>query len=977
MFAGLIILALLSCPLSARLGFESSASEKEVLPAEVPTQGEYAIEWAEKLGLGRGLSEQEAIGALTEVGIEPKDGWQPTFKVTPEFLTEVFDLILDAVQKGHVQFQPESAVTQGAFAVELLHKLRLSEKPVQEISTEEAITGLSSAGIAPAAGWEPDAKADVDFLTDITTAAVEAARKETLFVSPEEAYDIVTSLVSKLRVLREITPPMEIEPGVGVPRRPRPVAPTVEEEESEIEKLLAGRAPFVVSTKLKQFGYEVFEQKVSTFAPVKDVPVGPDYVVGPGDKFTVTLWGRVNAVYNVEVGRSGEITLPEVGVLNVSGMSFTRLQEYLQDQFSRKFTDFKMNVSMRELRTIRVFIVGEAIAPGTYTVSSLSSVINALMMAGGPSKQGTLRNIRLTRGANAIQTIDLYNFLMHGDKSEDVRLQSGDTIFIPVIGPVVGVAGNVKRPAIYEMKAPLILADVLDLAGGVTHAGWLQRVQVERVQNHEKRIIVDFDMSSEAMRDKQKHPLQTSIQDGDVVKVFPVLPPEQNVVYLEGHVYRPGKYELKPGMHLRDILSSYEVLQKQANLEYGEIERLVEPDYHPVVISFNPGKVLEADESENIELARFDTIRIFRWDKMLRRVVSVSGQVHRPGQYRLVPDMKVVDLINAAGGLRKNAYLKTAEITRRHVSQSGMQTEKIDIELEEAIGGGAEQNIALQDYDHLVVRPIPELEFDRVATVAGEVKFPGIYPTRRGETLSSVIERAGGFTDRAYLRAAVFTRESAKAVQKERLEQLVRKMEEETLSRAERSISGALSEEQAKTEAQLAAAQKELLTKLRTAKVEGRVVIRLSQMEKFKGSEYDVELEDGDKLVIPERPGVVNVVGEVYNPTALLYEESRTVAYYLSKVGGPTDEADNKHLSVVRADGSVISMSQKKLTSVAWDSENKRWFFGDFMSVSLNPGDTIVVPRKMDRYAWLRNTRDITQVMFQIAVAAGVVIAAM
>jgi protein involved in polysaccharide export with SLBB domain len=520
----------------------------------------------------------------------------------------------------------------------------------------------------------------------------------------------------------------------------------------------------------------------------------------------------------------------------------------------------------------------------------------------------------------------------------------------------------------------MTLAQVLDLAGGVTYAGWLQRVQVERIDNHKSRIVVDFDISQNADVSEQQA-LETIMRDGDVVKIFSVSPFEQNVVHLEGHVVRPGKYELKPGLRLRDILSSYEVLQAQPNLEYGEIVRLVEPDYHRIVIPFNVGELFEGDESENTELTRFDKVRIFRWDERIKSTVSVSGFVYEPNEYRLVPNMRVSDLVNTAGGLMKNAYLQNAEITRMHVTQGGVQNEKIDVNLEKALSGDPEHNIALQDYDYLVVRPIPELEFDRQATITGEVKFAGRYPIQRGETLSSLIERAGGFTDRAYLRAAVFTRESAKAAQQKQINELIRQMEENILSKAERTISGVMTEEEAQTQAPLVATQKELLTKLRSAKAEGRVVLRLSPLDEFRGSRYDLELEPDDALLIPKRPGFVSVVGEVYNPASLLYEENRTVSYYLNKVGGATGEADKKHLNLIKADGSVASISQKKLTKVAWDTENNRWFFGDFMSMQVEPGDTLVVPRKLDRLEWLRNTKDITQVLFQVALATGVVLA--
>jgi len=904
------------------------------------------------------------------------------------------------------------------------------------------------------------------------TGSSEAAAKEA--AAKEAAKKIAESLSPR---------PTEQQPEQPT-KRPEQPAPTgigvqdqanKEKELSVIERLISGQIPDVVSTRLSQFGYDVFQKPVSTFAPVTDVPVGPDYVLGPGDAFTVTLWGRINAQYPVAVDRAGEITLPDVGVLKVSGMTFDKVQDYLRHEFERKHTDFKMAVTMGRLRAIRVYVVGEAQAPGSYSLSSLSSVINALFAAGGPSKNGTLRKVQLLRNTESQVTIDLYDFLLGGDKSKDIRLQDGDTIFIPLIGPVVGVAGNVKRAAIYEMSKPMNLAEVLQLAGGITYAGWLQRVQVERVENHRRRIVADFDISGGADTSKEKQASDILVQDGDVVKVSAVSPLEQNVVHLQGHVVRPGKYELKPGMRLRDIIYSYQVLQAQPDMEYAEIERLIEPDLHPAVIPFSPQRVLEGDESENIELARFDTIRVFRWDERIKRSVFVSGLVFRPGEYRLIQgmkvsdlidtagglmrnaylrkaevtrrhvsqigietgesaiqteeiaidlekalagdpehnialqdydhlvvrpiddkikrnvsvsglvfqqgeyplimDMKVSDLIDAAGGLQKNAYLKTAEVTRRHISQEGMETEKIEVDLEKAIAGDPEHNIALQDYDHLIVRPIPELEFDRAATISGEIRFPGTYPLRRGETLSSLIERAGGYTDRAYLKGAVFARDSAKTIQQRRMDELIRQIEETILVDTDRAMGGALDDETIKAGELQLKAKREILSRLRAAKIDGRVVVRLTSLDEFKGSKYDLQLEKGDNLLVPETPGVISVVGEVFNPTALLYEKDRTVSYYLRRVGGLTEEANKKQLSIIRVDGSVVSIAQKDAGKIEWDSGSNQWVFGGFMSIKLDPGDTIIVPRKMDRFLWLRFTKDITQILFQAAIAAGVVLA--
>lgn len=757
---------------------------------------------------------------------------------------------------------------------------------------------------------------------------------------------------------------------------PKPQPPASETELSATEKLLSGELPSDVSTRLLQFGYDVFRQSVSTFAPVTSVPVGSDYVIGPGDAFTLTMWGRADGQYPLEVNREGQILLPEVGALKVWGMKFGELEGYLQHELSRKYTDFKMSVTMNRLRTIQVFVVGAAQTPGTYTVSSLATVINALVAAGGPSKNGSLRTIRLSRSGQPPVTIDLYDFLLGGDKTKDARLQDGDTIFIPLLGAVVGVAGNVRRPAIYETRGLVTLQQALDLAGGVTAAGWLQRVQVERIENHQRRTVVDLDLSAPVPAAHTATPADTPLKDGDVVKVFPVIAREDRIVTLEGHFFRPGKYEWKPGMRLKDILASYDVLLPQPNTEYGEIIRLIPPDLHPVTIPFNVGKLLAGEVSENIELAQYDTVRAFQWDERIAEKVTISGMVYEPNEYRLVPDMRLRDLIEVAGGLKKNAYVRTAEVTRRHISQEGMATETIEVNLEKVLAGDPENNILLHDYDYLVIRPIPDLQFGLTAEIAGEVRFPGVYPIQKQETLSSLIERAGGFTEEAYLRGAVFTRKSAMEVQRRRLDELVRQVEESTLSSSQQAIGGALDADAAKAQEAALATKKELLAKLRAAEVTGRVVVHVTSLEELKGSKYDIELEGGDKLSVPSTPGVVYVVGEVFNPTSLLYERGQSVSYYLNRVGGVTKDADQKQISVILADGSVISKAQGgRARSVAWDSENHQWSLGGFMGTRLGPGDTIVVPRKIDKAQWLRNTKDITQILFQIAVAAGVVLA--
>jgi len=741
---------------------------------------------------------------------------------------------------------------------------------------------------------------------------------------------------------------------------------------SPIELLLSGRAPNDVSMDIRQFGYDMFKRKVTTFAPITNIPVGPEYMVGPGDRFSLTLWGRQNDQLTVTVGRDGKIVLPEVGVLTVAGMPFNRLQDYIESELKRKYTDFKMHISMERLRTITVYVVGEAQTPGSYTLSALGTSLHALFSAGGPTKNGTLRNIRVIRAGQTVSTVDVYDLLVHGKTDSDIRLVDGDMIHIPLIGAVVGVAGNVRRPAIYEIDPEATLDDILTLAGGVTHAGWLQHVQVERIEDHARRTVVDFDLSGDTAARGQ---LDMRLQDGDVVKVYPVLEREEGVVFLDGHVIRPTKYQLRPNMRLADVLKDHRLFRPEVNLVYAQIERLIPPDLHRVVIPFHLGKLLAGDAVENKALQDMDTIRLFRWDEMGKRSVIISGAVYEPNEYPLVPDMRVKDLVDAAGGLRKDAYVLSAEITRHDVNQQGATTEAITVDLSRAMQYDTAHNLTLQDYDHMVVRPIPEMDINDVVIVSGEVQFPGAYPIGRTERLSSLLERAGGYTDEAYLKGAVFTRVSARRVQQQRVQAMVQDLEESVLGEMAEGVSKSADAESSQMQQAALEAKQELLAKLRQAQANGRVVIRLDALEEFKGSAFDLTLEDGDEIVIPKTPGIVSVIGEVFNPTSLLHESGQSVQYYINRVGGISKDADKKQISVIRADGSVISMAQKSHNRITWNSRTNQWTSGSFLNASLDPGDTIVVPRKLDRIFWLKNTKDITQIIFQMALAVGVVLA--
>jgi len=412
---------------------------------------------------------------------------------------------------------------------------------------------------------------------------------------------------------------------------------------------------------LQQFGYDLFTRAPTTFAPVTDVPVGPDYVIGPGDTLNILLWGGIQEAHQIEVDRNGAIALPRLGVVQVWGLTLDQIQRLLQQRFGEFYPDFRMAVTLGKLRTILVYVVGEVRQPGTYTVSSLSTIINALFASGGPTKSGSLRHIQLLRAGRQIHSLDLYHFLIQGDKSQDKALQSGDTILVPLIGSVAGVAGNAKRPAIYEIESGTTLGQLLELAGDVTTVGYLQRVQVERAVANERKVVMDIDLTQQRRKAATATLWQTHVVDGDLVRVFAINTVLSNSVILDGHVLRPGRYELKPRMRLRDLLPTYEALLPEPYLDYAEIIRYAPPDLRPMVVPFNLGALLAGDPAQNMGLQPLDNVRIYpRTQFAAPPTVTIDGEVRQPGTYPFLGAMRVKDLVAQAGWVTKVAYMERA-----------------------------------------------------------------------------------------------------------------------------------------------------------------------------------------------------------------------------------------------------------------------------------------------------------------------------
>jgi protein involved in polysaccharide export with SLBB domain len=412
--------------------------------------------------------------------------------------------------------------------------------------------------------------------------------------------------------------------------------------------------------------------------------------------------------------------------------------------------------------------------------------------------------------------------------------------------------------------------------------------------------------------------------------------------------------------------------------EHAIVRRISRPRMQIEYLPFNLGKaLLKKDRNSNLALQPGDTVIVFsKWDFVKRPMARVGGAVNREGTYPLTPGMRLRDLLSIAGGLKSYAFRGQAELMRVHFEAGGQREERILISLGEVLGGAAKHNIVLQERDHLFVRSVPEHKAAATVTISGEVRFPGTYPVRRGERLSSVLERAGGFTAQAYCLGAKFTRESVRKLQQERLNQMLTRLEAELSRSAAAAAQTGASKEAAEAAAQQAAWQQKLLGRLRSAKAIGRVVIRLAAADKLKGTAQDIALEKGDVLKVPARQNTVSVLGTVHNQNAYLWKKKSTYKHYLRQAGGPTRFADKKSIYVIRADGSVASLRQGR-GGLRWDAARRRWVSGGLKGMPLNPGDTVIVPEELDHVAWLRNTKDITQILYQIAVATGVVLLAL
>jgi polysaccharide biosynthesis/export protein len=508
--------------------------------------------------------------------------------------------------------------------------------------------------------------------------------------------------------------------------------------------------------ELERFGMEVFQNGTRDLQMIPmDLPAGPDYVLGPGDAISVDLWGGVSRRFPARVDREGRISLPEVGPLLVAGKSLAEVQQLVQKTLRTQFNDVSADVSLARLRTIRIYVVGDVMRPGAYDVGSLSTPLNALFAAGGPTTRGSLRIVRHNRGDELVQNVDLYDLLLHGVKGNLERLENGDTVMIPPIGPEITIEGMVRRPAIYELNDEKSLADALALAGGLLPTALLRHIEVQRLVAHQKQTMLDVEVPAEDSSEEVTRKLQAfQIQDGDKIRIYPIASYAQDAVYLEGHVIRPGKYSYHDGMKVTDLIGSYKDLLPEPAAQYGEIIRLSAPDFRPTVESFNLSDTL-ADPAKATALHALDTVQIFgRYDFEDPPAVSVLGDVRSPGTYRTSGDIHLSDAIHLAGGLTPDAQLVDAQVFRY---QPDSTLKILNVKLDGALTGNSNENIMLKPRDRVLVHRNAAAMDPATVYVKGAVARPGRYPLTAEMHISDLIRAAGGLKPSADTRLADLT----------------------------------------------------------------------------------------------------------------------------------------------------------------------------------------------------------------------------
>jgi len=766
---------------------------------------------------------------------------------------------------------------------------------------------------------------------------------------------------------------------------------------------------------LPVYGRQLFDESPTTFAPVENVPVPADYVLGPGDQLLIRAWGKIDLDSRVTVDRNGQIYLPKVGSLTVAGLRYEQLEGYLHSAISVLFKDFELNVALGQLRSIQIFVLGSARQPGGYTVSSLSTLVDALFASGGPSATGTMRHIQLRRGGRTTTEFDIYDLIEKGDKSRDARLLPGDVIFIPPIGPQIAISGDVNQPGIYELKGETTVGAALGDAGGMTSLANTERAVLERIESHTSRAVEEFALDAPGQA--------RLLKDGDLLRVFPISPKFANGVTLRGNVSEPGLYGWKDGMRVSDLIPSRAFLVTRDF--WNQQNHLVQPDCrHRLTNPLQPGfdrtgaNQLQPgfDRSSANQLQPgFDRSSADRatdaygnpqpgFDRSSAdQATDAYGtpRIYQPGadrRFTSPPPPRGCDSDFASppqpGSDRSSADQATDASGKPRIYQPGdtgsktvasigqnstevnwqyalierldehdLSTQLIAFNLGNALdNSGSADNQLLKPGDVVTIfsRKDIDLPMERHALyvrVAGELNAPGIYRVNPGDTLRDVVQRAGGLTQHSYLYASIFTRVSTREAEEIQLRQSTEQMQKDLMNKYANATPQA-NQTASDQQAQLAL-QQSALAKLSSIAPTGRVVLDMKPEAASVEDIPAIPLEDGDALYIPPRLSTVQVEGAVYNANAFRYEPGERLSAYLNDAGGATRDADEKRIYVIRADGRVASRQSRNNHS-----------HGKYENLRLLPGDAVVVPVKLRVSSPMNAFLQSTQLASQLALTA-------
>jgi protein involved in polysaccharide export with SLBB domain len=778
--------------------------------------------------------------------------------------------------------------------------------------------------------------------------------------------------------------------------RQRSAGPVKAQPLTEFQMLVAGS----IGRILPVYGTDLFENVPDTFAPVQRLPVTPDYVIGPGDELLIRTWGQVTQNLHLTVDRSGSVYIPQVGEFRVAGLQFRQLQNFLKARFDRVYRNYDLNVNLGQLRSIQVFVTGEARRPGSYTISSLSTLVNATFACGGPGPQGSLRHILLKRNAETISDFDLYDLLLKGDKSKDVSLETGDVLYFPAVGPQVAVVGSVNVPAIYELRGHESIAEALALAGGISAAADTSTLEVERTQKQSDganaRVVIDVRMDATS--------LAAPLRKADILRVRAEAPRFAKTVTLRGNVATPGRFAWREGMRIRDLIPNKESLltpdywlrREQLGLPVADFQPLLPPVRQEAQPSQRAGRPATPADAQTINsglfpgltagvptdtatpaanAAQFQSLAASSEDNTETKngqpgkVAQVSGAANETlgsGPHLVTsPHFPIETQV-----VRTSPDIDWSYAVVERVDQKTLTTRLLPFDLGAAVLRDDEgANVALEPGDVITIFSdadvrVPRAQQTKYIRLEGEFAHSGVYSALPGETLRQVVMRAGGLTSQAYLYGSQFSRESTRREQQQRLDEYVSALSYQIEISASNTATSVVSPQAAATVGASVASQRELVNRLREMRATGRIVLHIDPFKSDVDSLPDLPLEDGDRFVVPPMPSTVGIVGAVYDPNSFVYQAHRHAGDYLRTAGGPNRNADRGQIFIIRADGSVVS--RQYLDRTLWANDK-------FDRETIYPGDTIVVPEKLNKTTLLRGLTDWSAVFSQFALGAAAI----